>query len=66
MYCRGPLFIQALRDQMGSDKFDTFMKDYVAQNRWGIATENGFRQLAEKECNCDLGPLFAEWVDPTN
>ena len=66
VYCRGPLFIQALRDQMGSDKFDTFMKDYVAQNRWGIATENGFRQLAEKECNCDLGPLFAEWVDPTN
>jgi hypothetical protein len=68
VYCRGPLFLAALRDAMekshpgGADEFDLFMKDYVAQNRWGIANAEKFRSLAEEKCACDLGPLFDQWV----
>jgi hypothetical protein len=67
VYCRGPLFLAALRVEMekanpgGVDEFDDFMKAYVAQNRWGIATTEKFRNLAEDKCGCDLGPLFDQW-----
>lgn len=62
VYCRGPLFIFALRDAMGQAEFDEFLKDYVAQNRWGISNLPIFKAIAEKKCNCDLTPLFEAWV----
>jgi hypothetical protein len=62
VYGRGPLFVEALVEEMGQDSFDAFLADYVTQNRWKIATTESFRQLAESHCNCDLENLFAEWV----
>ncbi|MFO7681182.1 MAG: M1 family metallopeptidase [Chloroflexota bacterium] len=62
VYGRGPLFVEALAQEMGQDTFDAFLADYVAQHRWGIATTASFRQLAEEHCNCDLSALFEEWV----
>jgi hypothetical protein len=63
VYCRGPLFILALREAMGINAFDAFLRDYVEQNRWGIATETGFRRLAEKHCQCNLGDQFGEYLE---
>jgi hypothetical protein len=62
VYGRGPLFFVALRDQMGTQAFDAFLRDYTRTLSWGIATPELLRSLAEKHCSCDLGKLFEEWV----
>ena len=64
VYGRGPLFFVALRDEMGTEAFDTFMKDYTQTLTWGIATPEILQSLAEKHCGCDLQKIFDEWVYP--
>jgi aminopeptidase N len=64
IYGRGALFFEALREQMGLEAFDTFMREYVSTYTWGIATPEGLKSLAETNCDCDLTPLFDEWVNP--
>jgi aminopeptidase N len=64
VYGRGPLFFEALHDEMGGDNFDAFMKDYVARYSWGIGTGENMKELAEKHCNCDLTDLYDQWVTP--
>ncbi|MEZ4769153.1 MAG: M1 family aminopeptidase [Caldilineales bacterium] len=65
VYGRGPLFFEALAQQMGPDTFDAFLRDYYQTFAWDVATTDGLRALAEKHCGCDLGQLFAEWVYPS-
>jgi hypothetical protein len=62
VYGRGALFIAALEEVMGRNTFDEFLRDYAESNRWGIGTGDEFKQLAESHCQCDLTPLFEEWV----
>ena len=62
VYGRGPLFFVALRDEMGSDVFDSFIKEYTETLSWGIATPEYLQSLAETHCACDLDSLFEEWV----
>jgi aminopeptidase N len=64
VYGRGPLFFVALRDQIGSEAFDAFLKEYTDTFSWGIATPEKMQTLAEKHCTCDLQPIFDEWVYP--
>jgi aminopeptidase N len=64
VYGRGPLFLQALAEEMGQSTFDAFLSDYVQQNEWGIATSSEFKKLAETHCSCDLSNLFSQWVLP--
>ncbi len=64
VYGRGPLFFAALKNEMGADIFDVFIKDYTEINAWGIATPENLQALAEKHCACELDALFAEWVYP--
>ncbi len=63
VYGRGPLFFDALAVTLGRAAFDAFLTDYAQTYRWGIATPEGLRQVAEEHCACDLGGLFAEWVE---
>jgi hypothetical protein len=63
VYGRGAVFIRELEETLGRETFDAFLRDYVAQFSWDIATATAFRELAETHCDCDLGPLWAEWVD---
>lgn len=64
VYGRGPLFVAALEDQMGRETFAAFLADYYRTGSWDIATGDTFRALAEQHCQCDLGEMFAAWVDP--
>jgi len=64
VYGRGPLFFEALRDEMGSDSFDAFIKDYAESLSWKIATPEYMQSLAEKHCSCNLQEIFDEWVYP--
>jgi hypothetical protein len=62
VYGRGPLFFVALRERMGTETFDAFLKEYTETLSWGIATPEFLQSLAEKHCSCDLDDLFNEWV----
>ncbi len=62
VYGRGPIFVHELRNAMGEDTFDTFMRTYSDTFRWGIATPDDFKALAEATCDCDLTELFEAWV----
>lgn len=62
VYGRGPLFIAALAEEVGQDIFDQFLKDYFKEYQWKIATGVEFKTLLEEHCNCDLTPIFEEWV----
>lgn len=62
IYGRGPIFVAALEEAMGRDVFDAFLRDYFAIYSWSTANTEEFKALAEAHCDCDLTPLFAEWV----
>jgi hypothetical protein len=62
VYGRGPLFFVALRDEMGTEAFDAFMKDYTTTLSWKIATPELLQSMAEQHCSCDLQKIFDEWV----
>ena len=62
VYCRGPLFMQALAETMGLDSMDTFLRQYATTYAWQIATGADFRRLAEETCACDLSQIFETWV----
>jgi aminopeptidase N len=62
IYGRGALFFDALRDQIGQEAFDAFMKDYTTTLSWDISTPEKLKAIAEKHCTCDLTSLFQEWV----
>jgi hypothetical protein len=64
VYGRGPLFIDALAREMGEETFNAFLKDYYRSYEWDIGTGDAFKGLAQEHCQCDLTPLFEEWVYP--
>jgi aminopeptidase N len=64
VYGRGALFFVALRERMGTEIFDAFIKNFTETLSWGIATPEYLQSLAEKHCACELDDLFNEWVYP--
>ena len=64
VYGRGPLFLVALREQIGADKMTEFLRQYYHDDAWGIATPAEFQTLAEAVSGQDLDALFQEWVYP--
>jgi len=64
VYGRGPLFFVALRDKIGADTFNKFIKNYVDDNAWNISTSEILQNEAEAACNCNLSGIFNEWIYP--
>lgn len=64
VYGRGPLFFVELRERMGSEAFDRFMKEYAETLAWDISTTESLQAIAEKNCGCELDEAFNEWVYP--
>lgn len=62
VYGRGPLFFEALREEIGTDAFDAFLRDYTRAFSWSVATPQALQSLAEKNCGCSLQALFDDWV----
>jgi hypothetical protein len=62
VYGRGPIFMDTLARRMGQQTFDEFLRDYYQSHKWGIGTGEDFAELAEEHCQCDLTPLFEDWV----
>ncbi len=64
VYGRGALFFEALRNEMGTEVFDEFIKNYTTDNAWKISTAEILRTKAETHCKCDLNAIFEEWIYP--
>ncbi len=64
VYGRGGLFFEALREEMGEENFDVFIKNYVKNNAWDIATPEKLQTAAEAQCGCNLTPIFEKWIFP--
>ena len=64
VYGRGPLFFIELRDEIGQEVFNAFLRDYSEQLSWDVATPEFLQSLAEEHCACDLDVMFDEWVYP--
>lgn len=64
VYGRGGLFFFALKDEIGQEAFDVFLKSYTQTHSWEIASTETLRQSAENSCACDLSGLFEGWVYP--
>ena len=62
VYGRGPLFMEALEKELGEQAFAAFLRDYYQTHKWGIATTESLKKLAETHCACDLTEIFEEWV----
>lgn len=59
---RGPVCVDALAERLGPEGFDEFLRDYYESQKWGIATGDAFKEIAEQHCQCDLTSMFEEWV----
>jgi hypothetical protein len=62
VYGRGPIFLDVLATEMGQETFDAFLRDYYQSFQWELAYADDFKSLAEEYCDCDLTPMFEEWV----
>ena len=62
VYLKGALFFDALRAELGDERFFQFLRDYLETYRYAIASANDFQALAEAACDCDLSSLFDLWV----
>lgn len=60
------IFLEHLRDTMGTDTYFTFLRDYVATYRGGIATTSDFLTLAERYAGHDLGDLYKDYFRPSS
>lgn len=62
VYAKGALFFEALRQQIGDEAFERFLKDYYANHRYGIATAADVMGSAEAACSCELDQLYRDWI----
>ena len=62
VYAKAALFFNALHQEVGDDTFNAILHEYVNQFRWGIATPDGFLEVAESVSGRDLDPLFNRWI----
>jgi aminopeptidase N len=62
VYGRGPIFLAMLEDEIGEAAFDTFLETLFSEYRFGIATTESVKEVAEAACSCDLDSLWEEWV----
>ena len=64
VYGRGPLFFVELRNSMGNEAFDAFLREYAETFSWEESNPEFLQSLAEKNCSCDLDGVFNDWVYP--
>lgn len=61
-YAGGALLLDALRQEIGDDRFFALLKEWAVRYRHGNATTDDFIALAEEVSGEDLGSFFAAWL----
>ena len=64
LYRESAIFLDRLRETMGTDNYFTFLRDYVATYRGQTATTREFLLLAERYAGRDLTSLYQEYFRP--
>ncbi len=62
IYIKGPLFLDALRQRIGDEKFFAGMQEYYRRNKYGIATPEGFLKTMEEVSGQNLQDLYDHWI----
>jgi len=62
VYYKGAVFYDALRDQLGDERFFEFLRTYFERYRYQFVHSLDFQKTAEEVCDCDLSPFFDLWV----
>jgi hypothetical protein len=65
VYAKGALFFANLRDTLGPDVFNKFLRTYLARYSWRIARPADVQQVAEEVSGKDLGEFFQKWLQGT-
>ena len=66
VYRNGANFLQDLRDTIGDDAFFKFLKAYVKENMYEIATSKDFWTILRENTDADLTPLLEEYFSTTS
>lgn len=64
VYGKGPVFLRALRAELGDDAFFQALQAHYQRHRYGVATSAAARQAFEDAAGRDLGALFERWIGP--
>lgn len=62
VYLKGAMFLEALRNKLGTSLFDDFLSTLYTQYRYNVLSAEDFQTAAEASCSCDLQSLFDLWV----
>ncbi|MEN9938657.1 MAG: hypothetical protein RLZZ387_5236 [Chloroflexota bacterium] len=62
VYAKGALFFQALREEIGEEAFDRFLKGYYDTHRYGRVSGAELMGAAEYACGCELDALYRDWI----
>lgn len=62
-YRKGSLMLHALRGELGEDAFFAFLRAYYETFRFGVVTEAGFRETAQRFADGPLDAFFAAWLE---
>ncbi len=62
---KGTLLLDALRTEMGDERFLGLMRDWFSRNTTRTVTTASFRAVAESAARKSLAPFFDEWLTKT-
>ncbi|MCP2295798.1 Peptidase family M1 [Nocardia amikacinitolerans] len=65
VYYRGPLFLHALRKQVGDDVFFGALREFLAKHAYGNASMPEFRAFVQSKTGTDLRGFFDAWLNQT-
>ncbi|WP_328408889.1 M1 family metallopeptidase [Nocardia sp. NBC_00403] len=63
VYYRGPLFLHALRKQLGDDIFFAAVREFNVAHAYGNASMSDFRTFVQSKSRTDLTGFFGSWLD---
>lgn len=62
VYAKGALFYDSVRQSLGDRRFNHFLRDYLADNRYGIVTTRDWLQAIHDLNTPEIEVLYEEWI----
>ncbi len=62
VYGKAVLFLQVLRERLGEEGFDRFLKEYYSRHRYGYVSGGNLLASAEGVCGCELDQVYEDWI----
>lgn len=62
VYSKGPLFFQALHQEVGDEIFYKILQTYYTEHKYGIAQEEDLIGLIERVYGQSIAPLYETWI----